>query len=146
MEIANWDKLNGQKFDVMGASFIMMDAKIDGNIYSVWMHPFSHTNELVRITLFSDTMNLQLKVIPPIDYNVMGVPIDLTTTIDKLHVSNPSIFIQTIAEGLLDDPTVRDIISFVSRKQDNATRFKGRGYTQLTGANGSSGFGGNNLW
>jgi hypothetical protein len=61
----------------------------------------------------------------------------------KTHLSNPSIFVQTIAEGLLDDPSVRDIISFVGRKQDDVKRFKGRGYSSSSGLSGSSG---NNLW
>ena len=147
MEIKNWTKLNGQKFDVMGASFVIMDTFVDslssGNTYTAWIHPWNDSEALVRVTLFSDNMDLQLKVLPPADYDSTLVPIDLTTTITKVHVSNPSIFVQTIAEGLIDDPSVRDIISFVGRKQDGITRFKGRGYTKLTGTNGSSG---NNLW
>ena len=147
MEIKNWTKLNGQKFDVMGASFVIMDTFVDslssGNTYTAWIHPWNDSEALVRVTLFSDNMDLQLKVLPPADYDYTLVPIDLTTTITKTHVSNPSIFVQTIAEGLIDDPSVRDIISFVGRKQDGITRFKGRGYTKLTGSNGSSG---NNLW
>ena len=147
MEIKNWTKLNGQKFDVMGASFVIMDTFVDtlssGNTYTAWIHPWNDSEALVRVTLFSDNMDLQLKVLPPSDYDYTLVPIDLTTTITKTHLSNPSIFVQTIAEGLIDDPSVRDIISFVGRKQDNTTRFKGRGYTQLTGTNGSNG---NNLW
>jgi hypothetical protein len=150
MEIKNWTKLNGQKFDVMGASFVITDTAIpglsDGTIYSAWIHPLNDSAAFLRVTLFTNDMHLQIKVIPPLDYDGSGIPIELTTTIDKLHLSNPSIFIQTIAEGLTDDPTVIDIIQFVGRKQDNTTRFKGRGYTQLTGTNGSSGFGGNNLW
>jgi hypothetical protein len=96
-----------------------------------------------RVTLFSNDMHLQIKVLPPADYDSSMTPIELTTTIDKLHLSNPSIFVQTIAEGLLDDPSVRDIIQFVGRKQDNVTRFKGRGISSLLGKSGSSG---NNLW
>jgi hypothetical protein len=147
MEIKNWTKLNGQEFDVMGASFVITDTVVpglsDGTIYSVWIHPKNDNVGFLRVTLFTNDMHLQIKVIPPLDYDGSGIPIELTTTIDKLHLSNPSIFIQTIAEGLTDDPTVRDIIQFVGRKQDDKRRFKGRGYTQLTGTNGSSG---NNLW
>ena len=146
VEISNWEKLNGQKFDAMGASFVIMDTFVDylseGNAYSAWIHPWNDSEALVKVTLWADNMQLQLKVLPPNDYDSLAIPIELTTHITKTHISNPSIFVQTIAEGLLDDPTVRDIISFVSRKQDNI-RFKGRGYTQLTGKNGSSG---NNLW
>lgn len=147
MEIKNWTKLNGQQFDVMGASFVIMDTNVDsldeGNVYTAWIHPWNDSEALIRVLLFTDNMHLQIKVLPPADYDSSMIPIELTTTINKLHLSNPSIFVQTIAEGLLDDPTTRDIISFVGRKQDNITRFKGRGYTKLTGANGSSG---NNLW
>ena len=147
MEIKNWTKLNGQKFDVMGASFVIMDTSVDslssGNVYTAWIHPWNDSEALVRVLLFTDDMHLQIKVLPPADYDSSMIPIELTTTITKTHLSNPSIFVQTIAEGLIDDPSVRDIISFVGRKQDNTTRFKGRGYTQLTGTNGSNG---NNLW
>ena len=146
MEIKNWRKLTGQKFDVMGASFVIMDTSHASNLYTAWIHPWNDSEAFARVTLFSNDMHLQIKVLPPADYDSSMTPIELTTTIDKLHLSNPSIFVQTIAEGLVDDPTVRDIIQFVGRKQDNTTRFKGRGMTKLTGANGSSGFGGNNLW
>ena len=147
MEIKNWTKLNGQKFDVMGASFVIMDTVIpdlgDGTVYSAWVHAINDNEPFLRVTLFTIDMHLQIKVIPPLDYNGSGIPIELTTTITKTHLSNPSIFIQTIAEGLLDDPSVRDIIQFVGRKQDNTTRFKGRGIPSLLGNSGSNG---NNLW
>ena len=147
MEIKNWTKLTGQKFDVMGASFVIMDTSepglFDGTVYSAWIHAINDNEPFVRVTLFTNDMHLQIKVVPPLDYDSSMTPIELTTTMTKVHLSNPSIFVQTIAEGLVDDPSVRDIIQFVGRKQDNSTRFKGRGYTQLTGTNGSSG---NNLW
>ena len=147
MEIKNWTKLNGQKFDVMGASFVIMDTVIpdlgDGTVYSAWVHAINDNEPFLRVTLFTIDMHLQIKVIPPLDYNGSGIPVELTTTINKLHLLNPSIFIQTIAEGLLDDPSVRDIIQFVGRKQDNTTRFKGRGISSPLGNSGSNG---NNLW
>ena len=147
MEIKNWTKLNGQKFDVMGASFVIMDTSVDSlsdcNAYTAWIHPWNDSEALVRVLLFTDDMHLQIKVLPPKDYDSIIIPIELTTTITKTHLSNPSIFVQTIAEGLLDDPTTRDIISFVGRKQENTTRFKGRGISSLLGKSGSSG---NNLW
>jgi hypothetical protein len=150
VEISNWDKLVGNKFDVMGASFIITDTHMDsldeGNAYAAWVHGVGDIEPFVRVTLFADNMDMQVKVIPPIEYNGSVTPYDLSSTITKHHISNPSIFIQTIGEALLSDPTTRDIISFIGRKQDDKVRFKGRGYTQLTGTNGSSGFGGNNLW
>jgi hypothetical protein len=143
MEIKNWTKLTGQKFDVMGASFVIMDTSHASNLYTAWVHPLDSSEAFARVSLFSNDMHLQIKVLPPLDYDSNMIPIELTTTIDKLHLSNPSIFIQTIAEGLLDDPSVRDIIQFVGRKQDDRIRFKGRGYSSPTGINGSSG---NKLW
>ena len=147
LEISNWDKLVGNKFDVMGASFIIMDTSepfvSDVAIYTAWVHPIDDTQPFVRVTLFADNMDMQVKVLPPMEYDNNMTPYDLSSTITKNHVSNPSIFIQTIAEALLSDPTTRDILSYVSRKQDDKRRFKGRGYTQLTGSNGSSG---NILW
>jgi hypothetical protein len=147
MEIKNWTKLTGQKFDVMGASFVIMDTSepglFDGTIYSAWIHAINDNEPFVRVTLFTNDMHLQIKVVPPLDYDSSMTPIELTTTMTKVHLSNPSIFIQTIAEGLLDDPSVRDIIQFVGRKQENTTLFKGRGISSLLGKSGSSG---NNLW
>ena len=147
MEIKNWTKLNSQKFDVMGASFVIIDTRIDnndtGNIYSAWVYPYNDSEAFLRVSLFSNDMQLQIKVLPPKDYDSSMTPIELTTTMTKVHLSNPSIFVQTIAEGLLDDPSVRDIIQFVGRKHDNVTRFKGRGISSLLGKSGSSG---NNLW
>ena len=146
IEISNWDKLVGNKFDVMGASFVISVAHTDsldeGNAYTAWVHGEDDTEPFVRVTLFADNMDMQVKVLPPIEYDTNMTPYDLSSTITKNHVSNPSIFIQTIGEALISDSITRDILSYISRKQDNA-RFKGRGYTQLTGANGSSG---NNLW
>jgi hypothetical protein len=147
MEIKNWTKLIGQKLDVMGASFVIMDAGADssnkGDAYTAWIHAINDNEPFVRVTLFTNDMHLQIKVLPPLDYDDGGIPVELTTTIDKLHLSNPSIFIQTIAEGLTDDPTVRDIIQFVGRKQDLNRRKKGTGYSPGPGITGSSG---NNLW
>ena len=126
MEIKNWTKLNGQKFDVMVASFVIMDTRIDtndtGNIYSAWVYPYNDSEAFLRVTLFSNDMQLQIKVLPPGQFTVP--PMDLTTTITKVHLSNPSIFIQTIAEGLLDDPTVRNMIEFIGRKQDIRPKVK----------------------
>jgi hypothetical protein len=142
VEISNWDKLVGNKFDVMGASFIILNAEDNGSIYTAWVHPKNDTQAFVRVTLFADNMDMQVKVLPPMEYDTNMTPYDLSSTITKHHVSNPSIFIQTIGEALLSDTTTRDILSYVSRKQDGF-RFKGRAYPQLTGTNGSSG---NNLW
>ena len=146
VEISNWDKLVGNKFDVMGASFIIMDAHTDslddGNVYAAWVHATDDNEPFVRVTLFADNMDMQVKVVPPLDYNGSMTPYDLSSTITKHHISNPSIFIQTIAEALLSDSTTRDLLLYVSRKQDNA-RFKGRGQSSPVGSNGSSG---NNLW
>jgi hypothetical protein len=126
MEIKNWTKLNSQKFDVMGASFVIMDTRIDnndtGNIYSAWVYPYNDSEAFLRITLFSNDMQLQIKVLPPGQFTIP--PMDLTTTITKVHLSNPSIFIQTIAEGLLDDPTVRNMIEFIGRQQDIRPKVK----------------------
>ena len=126
IEIKNWTKLNSQKFDVMGASFVIMDTRIDnndtGNIYSAWVYPYNDSEAFLRVTLFSNDMQLQVKVLTPGQFT--HLPMDLTTTITKVHLSNPSIFIQTIAEGLLDDPTVRNMIEFIGRKQDNRPKVK----------------------
>ena len=143
LEISNWNKLTGNKFDVMGASFFISDTSHASNLYTAWVHPLDSSEAFARVTLFSDSMDMQVKVLPPMEYDTNMTPYDLSSTITKHHVSNPSIFIQTIAEALLSDSTTRDILSYVSRKQDDNRRFKGRGYSSQMGSNGSSG---NILW
>jgi hypothetical protein len=142
LEISNWNKLSDSKFDVMGASFFISDTSHASNLYTAWVHPLDSSEAFARVTLFSDNMDMQVKVLPPVKYDSM-TPYELTSTITKNHISNPSIFIQTIAEALLSDPTTRDILSYVSREQDNVRRFKGRGYSSSSGLSGSSG---NTIW
>jgi hypothetical protein len=142
LEISNWNKLTGNKFDVMGASFFISDTSHASNLYTAWVLPLDSSEAFARVTLFSDSMDMQVKVLPPVKYDSM-IPYELTSTITKNHISNPSIFIQTIAEALLSDTITRDILSYVGREQDDVRRFKGRGYSPPTGTNGSSG---NNLW
>jgi len=142
LEISNWAKLSGNKFDVMGASFFIPDTSHAINLYTAWVHPLDSSEAFARVTLFSDNMDMQVKVLPPVKYDSM-IPYELTSTITKNHISNPSIFIQTIAEALLSDPTTRDILSYVGREQDDVRRFKGRGYSSSFGLSGSSG---NTIW
>jgi hypothetical protein len=142
LEISNWNKLSDSKFDVMGASFFISDTSHASNLYTAWVHPLDSSEAFARVTLFSDSMDMQVKVLPPVKYDSM-TPYELTSTITKNHISNPSIFIQTIAEALLSDPITRDVLSYVGREQDDKRRFKGRGYSSSSGLSGSSG---NNLW
>jgi hypothetical protein len=141
LEISNWNKLTGNKFDVMGASFFISDTSHASNLYTAWVLPLDSSEAFARVTLFSDSMDMQVKVLPPVKYDSM-IPYELTSTITKNHISNPSIFIQTIAEALLSDTITRDILSYVSREQDSV-RFKSGGASSSSGLSGSSG---NNLW
>jgi hypothetical protein len=147
LEISNWDKLVGNEFDVMGASCIISVAHKDsldsGNVYTAWVHAKDDNEPFVRVTLFADNMDMQVKVLPPVSYYSNMTPYDLTSTITKNHVSNPSIFIQTIVEALTSDSITRDILAYISRVQDIDRRKKGTGYSSPTGISGSSG---NNLW
>jgi hypothetical protein len=149
VEISNWDKLVGNKFDVMGASFIISVAHKDssnkGDAYTAWVHGEDDNEPFVRVTLFADNMDMQVKVLPPMEYDSNMTPYDLSSTITKNHISNPSIFIQTIAEALISDSITRDILSYISRKQDNKRR-KGTGYSPGPGISGSNGSSGNKLW
>jgi hypothetical protein len=143
LEISNWNKLTGNKFDVMGASFFISDTSHASNLYTAWVLPLDSSEAFARVTLFSDSMDMQVKVLPPVKYDSM-IPYELTSTITKNHISNPSIFIQTIAEALLSDTITRDILSYVGREQDENRRKKGTyRYAPTAGLNGSSG---NNLW
>jgi len=141
LEISNWNKLSDSKFDVMGASFFISDTSHASNLYTAWVLPLDSSEAFARVTLFSDSMDMQVKVLPPVKYDSM-TPYELTSTITKNHISNPSIFIQTIAEALLSDTITRDILSYVSREQDSV-KFRSGGASSSYGLSGSSG---NNLW
>ena len=143
LEISNWAKLSGNKFDVMGASFFISDTSHAINVYTAWVHPLDSGEAFARVSLFSDSMDMQVKVLPPAKYDSNMTPYELTSTITKNHISNPSIFIQTIAEALLSDTITRDVLSYVNREQDFLRRKKGTGYSPGPGLSGSSG---NNLW
>ena len=143
LEISNWNKLTGNKFDVMGASFFISDTSHASNLYTAWVHPLDSSEAFARVSLFSNNMDMQVKVLPPAKYDSNMTPYELTSTITKNHISNPSIFIQTIAEALLSDPITRDVLSYVGREQDFLRRKKGTGYSPGPGISGSSG---NNLW
>ena len=143
LEISNWNKLTSNKFDVMGASFFISDTSHASNLYTAWVHPLDSSEAFARVSLFSNNMDMQVKVLPPAKYDSNMTPYELTSTITKNHISNPSIFIQTIAEALLSDPITRDVLSYVGREQDDKRRFKGTGYSSSAGLSGSSG---NNLW
>jgi hypothetical protein len=142
LEISNWDKLAGKEFDIMGASFFIHNTSDVSNVYTAWVHPLNSGEPFARVSLFSDSMDMQVKVLPPAKYDINMTPYDLSSTITKNHISNPSIFIQTIAEALLSDTITRDILSYVSREQDSV-RFKSGGASSSYGLSGSSG---SNLW
>lgn len=141
LEISNWAKLSGNKFDVMGASFFIPDTSHASNLYTAWVHPLDSSEAFARVSLFSNNMDMQVKVLPPAKYDSNMTPYELTSTITKNHISNPSIFIQTIAEALLSDTITRDILSYVSREQDSV-KFRSGGAS----SSGLSGSSGNNLW
>ena len=141
LEISNWNKLTGNKFDVMGASFFISDTSHASNLYTAWVHPLDSSEAFARVSLFSNNMDMQVKVLPPAKYDSNMTPYELTSTITKNHISNPSIFIQTIAEALLSDTITRDILSYVSREQDSV-KFRSGGAS----SSGLSGSSGNNLW
>jgi hypothetical protein len=141
LEISNWDKLAGKEFDIMGASFFIHNTSDVSNVYTAWVHPLNSGEPFARVSLFSDSMDMQVKVLPPPKYDINMTPYDLSSTITKHHISNPSIFIQTIAEALLSDTITRDILSYVSREQDSV-RFKSGGAS----SSGLSGSSGNILW
>jgi hypothetical protein len=143
LEISNWNKLSDSKFDAMGASFFISDTSHAINVYTAWVHPLDSSEAFARVSLFSNNMDMQVKVLPPAKYDSNMTPYELTSTITKNHISNPSIFIQTIAEALLSDPITRDILSYVSREQDFLRRKNGTGYSSSSGLSGSSG---NKLW
>lgn len=116
-KIENWNKLEGQRFDVLGVSMFLKDASSSisqSDIYTVWVYE-TITNSpeaLMRINLFLDTMEIDIKTFIPSTFT--SAPFHTNKKITKDHIKNPSIFIQTIGNMMMGDRMIRTILDFIA--------------------------------
>lgn len=116
-KIHNWNKLEGQQFEIMGVSLIFRDAASTVNqtdSYTVWIYENtpSSVEALMRVNLFLDTMEVDIKTFTPSTFT--STPFHTNKKITKDHIKNPSIFIQTIGQMMMGDRMIRSILDFLS--------------------------------
>jgi hypothetical protein len=126
-KIQNWNKLDGQKFDVMGVSLYLTDAASTTNqsdIYTVWVYEniLGSKEALMRINLFLDTMEIDIKTFIPSTFS--SPPFHTNKKITKDHIKSPSIFIQTIGQMMMSDPNIRKVLDFLA-EMGNITTARG---------------------
>jgi hypothetical protein len=115
-KIHNWNKLEGQRFEVMGVSLYLKDASSaisQSDIYTVWIYeePNKVVEPLIRINLFLDTMEIDMKTFPS---QGSSTPFHTNKKITKDHIKNPSIFIQTIGQMMMGDRMIRSLLDLLS--------------------------------
>ncbi len=170
-KIENWDKLENQKFDIMGVSMHFEDTAIDRdkNRYTVWVYEHVlETNEaLMRVDLYLDGMEIDIKTFIPTTFS--APPHHTNKKITKDHIKNPSIFVQTIGQMMMGEPKIREVLDYLSEVGGSVGARSGMsggilnrvinsgtavtysispksGSVVFPGFSGSSGGGGNNLW
>jgi hypothetical protein len=118
-KIENWDKLENQKFDIMGVSMHFEDTNIDGDRYTVWVYEHVlETNEaLMRVDLYTDNMEIDIKTFIPSTFS--SPPHHTNKKITKDHIKNPSIFVQTIGQMMMGEPKIREVLDYLSEVGGN---------------------------
>ena len=136
-KIENWNKLDGQIFNVMGIEFQFEKPEIDDTgRYTIWLNeeisnaPIS----LMRIDLYIDDMEIDIKTFVPVTFS--SPPFHTRKKITKDHLKDPSIFIQTIGSMIMGDSNVRKVLDYLDEIGGN-----GAGLNGSTTKSGSA-----NLW
>ena len=161
MKLENWNKLNGQRFSVMGVEFQFEKAEqtTDGR-YTVWLNEEISNSaiSLMRVDLYINDMQIDIKTF----FSVFSTPPYHTSkTITKDHIKDPSIFIQTIGSMMMGDPNVRKVLDYLDEIGGNVgarggmsggiisqTMNAGTSVTYNSGgaSSGFNGSSGNKLW
>jgi hypothetical protein len=161
MKLENWNKLNGQRFSVMGVEFQFEKAEqnTDGR-YTVWLNEeiSKAPNSLMRVDLYINDMQIDIKTFVPATFS--SPPYHTSKTITKDHIKDASIFTQTIGMMMMGDSNIRKVLDYldeiggnvgarggmsggINRIVMNSGTFVTHSYAPPSGLNGSSG---NNLW
>jgi hypothetical protein len=114
-KLQNWNKLEGQEFDVMGVTMRMQNAEVDNEIdrYTVWLIDTEVTTEpLMRVDMYLADKEIDIKTFIP---DTFGSPPHHTRKkITKDHIKDPSIFIQTIGMMMMGEPEIRKVLDYLS--------------------------------
>jgi hypothetical protein len=118
-KLQNWNKLEGQEFDVMGVSMRMQNAEVDIEIdrYTVWLIDKEVTTEpLMRVDMYLADKEIDIKTFRP---DTISPPLHTRKQITKDHIKDPSIFIQTIGMMMMSDPEIRKVLDYLSEMSGN---------------------------
>ena len=118
-KLQNWNKLEGQEFDVMGVSMRMQNAEVDIEIdrYTVWLIDKEVTTEpLMRVDMYLADKEIDIKTFRP---DTISPPFHTRKQITKDHIKDPSIFIQTIGMMMMGDPEIRKVLDYLSEMSGN---------------------------
>jgi hypothetical protein len=145
-KIENWNKLDGQIFNVMGIEFQFEKPEVDDTgRYTIWLNeeisnaPIS----LMRIDLYIDDMEIDIKTFVPVTFS--SPPFHTRKKITKDHLKDPSIFIQTIGSMIMGDSNVRKVLDYLDEMVGNSVKHNvGGASTGLSGNTIKSGSA--NLW
>ena len=145
-KIENWNKLDGQIFNVMGIEFQFEKPEIDDTgRYTIWLNeeisnaPIS----LMRIDLYIDDMEIDIKTFVPVTFS--SPPFHTRKKITKDHLKDPSIFIQTIGSMIMGDSNVRKVLDYLDEMVGNSVKHNlGGASPGLSGSTIKSGSA--NLW
>ena len=119
-KLQNWNKLEGQEFDVMGVSMRMQNAEVDNEIdrYTVWIIDKQvTTNPLMRVDMYLGDMEIDIKTFIPDTF--ASPPHHTRKKITKDHIKNPSIFVQTIGMMMMGEPEIRKVLDYLSEVSGN---------------------------
>ena len=160
LKIENWNRLDGQRFSVMGIEFKFEKAEVaDDGRYTVWLNEEISNSpiSLMRVDLYIDDMQIDIKTFLP---NSSAPPHHTHKKITKDHIKDASIFTQTIGMVMMADVTIRTVLDYldeiagnvgarggmsggINRIVMNSGTFVTHSYAPSSGLSGSSG---NNLW
>ena len=160
LKIENWNRLDGQRFSVMGIEFQFEKAEVaDDGRYTVWLNEEISNSpiSLMRVDLYIDDMQIDIKTFLP---NSSAPPHHTHKKITKDHIKDASIFTQTIGMIMMADVTIRTVLDYldeiagnvgarggmsggINRIVMNSGTFVTHSYAPFSGLSGSSG---NNLW
>ena len=114
MKLENWNKLDGQRFSVMGVEFQFEKAEqnTDGR-YTVWLNEeiLNSAISLMRVDLYINDMQIDIKTFVPATFS--SPPYHTSKIITKDHIKDPSIFVQTIGMMMMGDPNVRKVLDYL---------------------------------
>ena len=119
-KLENWNKLEGQEFDIMGVPCIMQNAEVDNGIdrYTVWIIEKVIGQPIVRVDMYLGDKEIDIKTFVPDSFTTP--PSHTRKKITKDHIKNPSIFIQTVGGMMMSDSTTRKVLDFLAEHSGNS--------------------------